>query len=273
MKPVALTLLVLALTGCSMAPTYERPAAPVPAAYDTPTQSGQAEMPQDWKDYFNDPALRAWIAAALANNRDLRVAALRIEEARAVRRAARRPAAVRGRHGRLQPQPRVRSRPVTRCDQPAVPRRRRHHRLELDFFGRIKSLTDAALERYLASAEAHRAAALSLVAETATAYFNERSLAEQQRLTRSTLELRETTLTLTQRRYDAGLETAMGRAPRRCWWNRRAPRWPNSAASTARPCMRWACWRVISRCRPTPTRRRWKARALPRWRPACRRRC
>ena len=49
--------------------------------------------------------------------------------ARAVRRAARRPAAVRGRHGRLQPQPRVRSRPVTRCDQPAVPRRRRHHRL------------------------------------------------------------------------------------------------------------------------------------------------
>ena len=48
------------------------------------------------------------------------------------------------------------------------------------------------------------------MAETATAYFNERSLAEQQRLTRSTLELRETTLTLTQRRYDAGLETAMG---------------------------------------------------------------
>ena len=41
-------------------------------------------MPQDWKDYFNDPALRAWIAAALANNRDLRVAALRIEEARAL---------------------------------------------------------------------------------------------------------------------------------------------------------------------------------------------
>ena len=65
---------------------------------------------------------------------------------------------------------------------------------ELDFFGRVKSLTDAALERYLASAEAHPRNALSLVAETATAYFNERSLAEQQRLTRGTLELRETTL-------------------------------------------------------------------------------
>ena len=240
----------------------------------TPTQSGQAEMPQDWKDYFNDPALRAWIAAALANNRDLRVAALRIEEARAlygVQRADRLPS-VDGTAGYSR----------SRASDPGPSRDAisQQYRagvgitaFELDFFGRIKSLTDAALERYLASAEAHRAAALSLVAETATAYFNERSLAEQQRLTRSTLELRETTLTLTQRRYDAGLETAMACAPRRCWWNRRAPRWPNSAASTARPCMRWACWRVISRCRPTPTRRRWKARALPRWRPACRRRC
>ena len=167
-------------------------------------------MPQDWKDYFNDPALRAWIAAALANNRDLRVAALRIEEARAlygVQRADRLPS-VDGTAG-------CRS----RASDPGPSRDAisQQYRagvgitaFELDFFGRIKSLTDAALERYLASAEAHRAAALSLVAETATAYFNERSLAEQQRLTRSTLELRETTLTLTQRRYDAGLETAMG---------------------------------------------------------------
>ena len=128
MKPVALTLLALALTGCSMAPTYERPPRPCRPPM-TPPQSGQAEMPQDWKDYFNDPALRAWIAAALANNRDLRVAALRIEEARAlygVQRADRLPS-VDGTAG--YPQPRVRSRPVTRCDQPAVPRRRRHHRL------------------------------------------------------------------------------------------------------------------------------------------------
>ena len=87
-------------------------------------------MPQDWKDYFNDPALRAWIAAALANNRDLRVAALRIEEARAlygVQRADRLPS-VDGTAGYSR-KPRVRPRPVARCDQPAVPRWRRHHRL------------------------------------------------------------------------------------------------------------------------------------------------
>ena len=150
-------------------------------------------MPQDWKDYFNDPALRAWIAAALANNRDLRVAALRIEEARAlygVQRADRLPS-VDGTAG---------SRSRASDPGPSRDAISQQYRagvgitaFELDFFGRVKSLTDAALERYLASAEAHRAA-LSLVAETATAYFNERSLAEQQRLTRGTLELRETTL-------------------------------------------------------------------------------
>ena len=262
MKPVALTLLALALTGCSMAPTMSA-AAPVPAAYDTPAQSGQAEMPQDWKDYFNDPALRAWIAAALANNRDLRVAALRIEEARAVRRAARRPVAVRGRTAGY-------SRSRASDPGPSRDAISQQYRagvgitaFELDFFGRVKSLTDAALERYLASAEAHRAAALSLVAETATAYFNERSLAEQQRLTRGTLELRETTLALTQRRYDAGLETAMGL--------RTAQMLVESSRATLAGLSREHSQAVHAlgllagdfRCRPTPTRRRWKARALP----------
>ncbi|RBL86079.1 multidrug transporter [Streptomyces cavourensis] len=211
MKPMAMTLLALALSGCSLAPTHERPAAPVPAQYDTPAQAGQAAPPQDWRAYFNDPALQAWIEAALANNRDLRVAALRIEEARAlygVQQSERLPAIdgsgefSRGRT--VEPgQPRM---PVANRYRAAVG----ITAFELDFFGRVKSLSDAALSRYLASAEAHRAATLALVAETATAYFNQRSLAEQLRLTDSTLALRETTLKLTRRRYEAGLETAIG---------------------------------------------------------------
>ena len=52
MKPVAMTLLALALSGCSLAPTYERPAAPVPARYDTPAQAGQATAPQDWRGWY-----------------------------------------------------------------------------------------------------------------------------------------------------------------------------------------------------------------------------
>ncbi len=211
MKPVAMTLLALALSGCSLAPTHERPAAPVPAQYDTPAQPGQAAAPPDWRAYFNDPALQAWIAAALANNRDLRVAALRIEEARAlygVQQSERLPSIdASGELGRGR---------AAEPGQPRMPVANRYRAavgitaFELDFFGRVRSLSDAALARYLASEEAHRAATLALVAETATAYFNQRSLAEQLRLTDSTLALREASLKLTQRRYDVGLETAIG---------------------------------------------------------------
>lgn len=211
MKAMAMTLLALALAGCSLAPAYERPAAPVPAAYGTPPADGQAAMPQDWRGYFNDPALQAWIEAALKNNRDLRVAALRVQEARAlygVQRADRLPSVdgtgefSRGRAA----EPGQTGMPVANRYRAAVG----IAAFELDFFGRVRNLSDAALSRYLASAEAHRAATLSLVSETATAYFNQRSLAEQLRLTDSTLALRESSLKLTQRRYDAGLETAMG---------------------------------------------------------------
>lgn len=211
MKTMAMTLLAAALAGCSLAPVHERPAAPIPEAYDTPAQDGQAEMPQDWRVYFNDPALQAWIEAALQNNRNLRVAALRIQEARAlygVQDADRLPSLDgRGEFSRGRSvEPGQGPLPVANRYRAAVG----ITAFELDFFGRVKSLSDAALERYLASEEAHRAATLSLVAETATAVFNQRSLAEQLRLTESTLALREATLKITRRRYDAGLETAIG---------------------------------------------------------------
>ena len=210
MKPVALTLLALALTGCSMAPTYERPAAPVPAAYDTPPSPARPRCRRTGRTIsttrrYGPGSPPRWPTTATCA---WRPCASRKRALYGVQRADRLPS-VDGTAGYSR----------SRASDPGPSRDAisQQYRagvgitaFELDFFGRIKSLTDAALERYLASAEAHRAAALSLVAETATAYFNERSLAEQQRLTRSTLELRETTLTLTQRRYDAGLETAMG---------------------------------------------------------------
>ncbi|WP_454673253.1 multidrug efflux RND transporter outer membrane subunit OprZ [Achromobacter pestifer] len=211
MKAMAMTLLTAALAGCSLAPVHERPAAPIPAAYDTAQQTGQADIPEDWRAYFNDPALQAWIDAALQNNRNLRVAALRIQEARAlygVQQADRLPS--------IEAQGEFNRGRSVEPGQAALPVANRYRAavgitaFELDFFGRVKSLSDAALARYLASEEAHRAATLSLVAETATAVFNQRSLAEQLRLTASTLALREATLKVTQRRYDAGLETAIG---------------------------------------------------------------
>src|SRR3990167_6523430 len=86
--PIALAAAAL-LAGCSFIPTYERPAAPVPATY--PANATPASAPTvPWQDYFAEPRLRQLIEAALTNNRDLRVAVLNIEQARAtfqVRRA------------------------------------------------------------------------------------------------------------------------------------------------------------------------------------------
>ena len=260
MKPVALTLLALALTGCSMAPTYERPAAPVPAAY-TPPSPARPRCRRTGRTIsttrrYGPGSPPRWPTTATCA---WRPCASRKRALYGVQRADRLPS-VDGTAGYSR----------SRASDPGPSRDAisQQYRagvgitaFELDFFGRIKSLTDAALERYLASAEAHRAAALSLVAETATAYFNERSLAEQQRLTRSTLELRETTLT-PQRRYDAGLETAMGL--------RTAQMLVESSRATLAELSREHSQAVHALgllagdfCRPTPTRRRWKARALP----------
>src|SRR6478672_6166653 len=83
------------LAGCSFIPTYERPAAPVPSVYttlgaDNPAAGQGTAATAPWQDYFAEPRLRQLIETALANNRDLRVAVLNIEQARAtyqVRRA------------------------------------------------------------------------------------------------------------------------------------------------------------------------------------------
>jgi len=92
MKTMVLRQLSLALVaagvlaGCSFAPTYQRPAAPVVAAYpDTlvQPQGGQAAVDIGWREFFPDQRLQALITTALEENRDLRITALRIEEARA----------------------------------------------------------------------------------------------------------------------------------------------------------------------------------------------
>ena len=262
MKPVALTLLALALTGCSMAPTYERPPRPCRPPM-TPHPVRPAEMPQDWKDYFNDPALRAWIAAALANNRDLRVAALRIEEARAlygVQRADRLPS-VDGTAGYSR----------SRASDPGPSRDAisQQYRagvgitaFELDFFGRIKSLTDAALERYGQRRGAPRRRAVAGGRNRhglfQRAFAGRAAAADPQH---------------------AGIardHTDADPAPlRRRPGNRHGPahradaggivaRHAGRTQPRAQPAVH-ALGLLAGdfRCRPTPTRRRWKARALP----------
>jgi multidrug efflux system outer membrane protein len=176
MRPTLLcsTLAALLLAGCAnLAPVYSRPAAPVAANW--PQQSstgtltaGQAETPADqlaWSDFIADDRLRQVIALALDNNRDLRVAALNIDKARAqyrVQDAARYPA-LSATGGAT----RDHSAGSTSNQASATVGLTSY---ELDFFGKAKNLSDEALQSYLNLAETRRSTQISLVAETATAW-------------------------------------------------------------------------------------------------------
>ncbi|MBB3224225.1 efflux transporter outer membrane subunit [Pseudoduganella umbonata] len=213
------------LPACSLAPKYERPAAPVaadfpasPAVADgkgAPPATADAKSAVDtgWREFFPDGRLQALIATALDNNRDLRTAALRIEEARAayrVTRADRLPnvnAALSGTRART---PGFLN-PAT--GQPSIGERfdagLSLSSFELDFFGRVRSLSEAALATYLATDEARQAAQISLAAEVAKAYFTERAFAEQLALAQRTYEARRRTFELTQQRLDAGASSLL----------------------------------------------------------------
>lgn len=209
------------LSACSLAPTYERPAAPVAAQYpaasspESPKTTATATIsPADtaWRDYFRDPQLQQLIAAALDHNRDLRSAALRIEEARALYsiQLAERLPALNGNAAASRAQT-----PATLAPGGASVIGERYDvgvampAFELDFFGRVKSLSDAARATYLATDEARRAAQISLVAQVAQAYYAERAFAQQAAQAQQTFEARARTYELTQQRAQVGASSLL----------------------------------------------------------------
>lgn len=215
-KQMTLSLLVAGvLSGCSMAPKYTRPDAPIAADY--PAQSAAAANQQrvsetGWRTFFPDPQLQELISRALVNNRDLRVAALRIEEARAqynIQSADLYPnlnATATGSRGRtpasVSP---IGTSLVSSNYQVGVSLAS----FELDFFGRVRSLNDAALAQYLSTEEARKAAQISLVAQVATTYLAERAYAEQLELAQRTLESRATAYDLSKQRFEVGASSAL----------------------------------------------------------------
>jgi outer membrane protein, multidrug efflux system len=216
-KPLAIAFLAAGiLAGCSLIPEYIRPQLPVAADYPTGSQAGKsssrAAFETGWRTFFLDQRLQALIAAALENNRDLRVAALRIEEARAlynVQSADRLPtlnAAASGSRSRT---------PSTLSSNGSSTIGSRYEvglslaSFELDFFGRVRSLNEAALAQYLATEEARQAAHISMVAEIAKAYLAERAFADQLELAQKTLQGRETGYQLARKRFEVGASSAL----------------------------------------------------------------
>lgn len=205
-KPSVLALAVVALCGCSFIPTYERPAAPVPTVF--PQQAADATagaaLPA-WDTVITDPRLRELITLALQNNRDLRVAALNMEQVRAqyqIRRADQFPTINLSAAGNRQP---TTGGGMTSTYTAGLAMAS----WELDFFGRVAALKDAALAQYLASEEARRAAQTSLVASVANGWLALQADEELLALTQRTLATREEALRLTQLRFDHGAASAL----------------------------------------------------------------
>ncbi|MFZ4481931.1 MAG: efflux transporter outer membrane subunit [Rhodoferax sp.] len=197
-------LLASVLGGCSsMAPTLERPAAPVAATFPGETGAAQVAVPAadiEWQKFFVDARLKRLIALALENNRDLRLAVLNIEQARAqfdIRRADQWPGVNAGLSGLRQP---TSAGGISSSYSAGV----LVTSYELDLFGRVKSLADAALAQYLASEEARKAVQISLVAAVANGYLALQGDEELLRVTRQTLDTREASYRLIKLRFDNG---------------------------------------------------------------------
>ncbi|MBS0512664.1 MAG: AdeC/AdeK/OprM family multidrug efflux complex outer membrane factor [Proteobacteria bacterium] len=216
LRITTIALAAMLAGGCSLIPEYQRPAAPVPAAFPNASSNAASAAPQAdtlaWRDYFADARLREVIELALTSNRDLRVAALNIERARAqygIQRAALFPAI--GATGAENAQRLPGDLSVTR--EPRISRQFSatlgFSAYELDFFGRVRSLEEQALEQYLATEEARRSAQIALVAEVANTWLTLAADRERLALARSTYGTRQKSYDLTRRSFDAGAVSAL----------------------------------------------------------------
>jgi outer membrane protein, multidrug efflux system len=210
-RSAATVLLGLALAGCAIGPNYKRPSLPVPERFYADERAAEARSLADvpWWDIFDDPILKGLIEEAIRNGFDARLAAARVQEARA-------------RFGiaRSQSFPTVdyevgwqRARP----DQIVNPSGDTQTRWtvdagfswELDLWGRIRRLNEAALAAYLATEEGRRGVLLSLVSDVAIAYIDLRELDRELEIARSTTTAFQGTYDLFNRRLEGGAASAL----------------------------------------------------------------
>ena len=207
--PVVVLAGAMTLSGCQIMPKSFTPAAPIPANYpggDGATVKPVADI--GWNEFFQNPDLRETISAALNNNRDLKTAILRIEEARALYNIQ-----------RADQLPTVNTTGGLTMSRQLLAGTMRENTVyqvglgmaafELDFFGRVKNLSAAALSQYMATEEARRAFQISLVGEVAKAWLTERALAEQKQLAERAYKARESSRDLVKKRLDGGIANAL----------------------------------------------------------------
>ena len=219
-KPLITLAVAALLSGCSLAPIHQRPAAPVaqqwpageaykPAGLDAETR---ASADIGWREFIANDRLAQVVQLALENNRDLRVSILNIEKARAqhgVARAERLP------HLNASVGQTAQRVPDRQSPTGSAMVSRQYSgglgvaAFELDFFGRVKSLSESALQQYLATEEARRAQQISLVAEVANAWLTLAADQEHLRLAEDTLKNQQITFELAKRRFEAGATSGL----------------------------------------------------------------
>ena len=217
----ASALALLALAGCtSLAPDYARPMLPVPATLNGTNGPNGSEGtalapetgPMGWQEFLQEPRLRELVALALQNNRDLRVAVLAIEKARAqygVEQSNRFPAVgatAAGNRTRPADDLNTSGRSPTSSQYSA---QLGFSSYEIDFFGRVKNLNEAALQEFLRTTENRRSVQLSLVAEVANAWLTLDADGRRLQLAQDTLRSRQKSYELTERSHALGAASGL----------------------------------------------------------------
>ncbi|UOD51202.1 efflux transporter outer membrane subunit [Orrella daihaiensis] len=234
MKPLVPIVLVsaIAVAGCNLAPKYQQPEMPVPSSFPeqpqlsfdaatgsvsrqtvapeviAPGSESAADMP--WQTFFPDQTLQSLISIALANNRDLQIAVARMDEAQAIwgiQRGEMFPTLGAGFTGARQRSPAFGVGPNVITSQYAAGVA--VTTFELDLFGRLRNLSEAAFQQYLATAEGARAVQITLVSDTAVQYFRLRLAQALVALTQQTLKARQTSYQLVKARFTNGVASEM----------------------------------------------------------------
>jgi len=220
LRGAIIAIVLFVLSGCTMAPGYTRPDAPVPADWPSgPAYKDSAAMSADktvaditWQEFFINEQLQMLIALALENNRDLRVAALNIERSQALHRIQRAdlfPTVVAAGIG-------IESETAASRAAPGQSVRIHQYSVdlvvsayELDLFGRVRSLKDRVLEEFFATEEARRSVQISLVAEVAGNYLTLAADKELLKIARDTFESQQASYNLIKRRFEAGASSEL----------------------------------------------------------------
>lgn len=231
-------LLSFALAGCAVGPDYQRPAVDAPAAFRFAEQEARNVADTAWWAQFNDPAMNELIGIALAENKDVKIAAARVEQFMGRLASTRAPLfpqvgananGQRARTSELSAIPLPPGTPLTSDLYSAS----LSVSWEIDLFGRLRRQTEAARADLLASEEGRRATILTLVSSVAQSYINLRNLDRQLQIANATATSRKESLRVFQLRFDAGTVSELERTQNEAEYEDALSRIPSLEAQIA----------------------------------------